>query len=133
MSPARTSIAVLNAFRSRRVLAVLGVIGAVLVGGIAFAAARQDDPDTSCDAPLPSLSAWSAGGDAQTDEGYRLAECDGLTGLTEADAERLLGPAMRDGGALVWQMGPDGIGIDFMFLGATLENGRITEADVYQG
>ena len=47
--------------------------------------------------------------------------------------ERLLGPARRDSGALVWQMGPDGMGIDLMLLGATLENGRITEASVSQG
>lgn len=105
----------------------------MLVAGAAFAATRPGDADISCDAPLPSLSAWSAGGDDQTDEGLRLAECGRLIGLTEVDAERLLGPAARDSGALVWQMGPDGIGIDFMFLGATLENGRIVEADVFQG
>jgi hypothetical protein len=104
----------------------------VFVGGVAFAA-TQSDSGIDCDAPLPSLSAWSAGGDAQTNEGYRLAECDRLIGLTEAAAERLLGPARRDSGALVWQMGPDGMGIDLMLLGATLENGRITEASVSQG
>ena len=115
------------------VMATILVIGVVIVGGIGFAATHQDNPSVNCDAPLPSLSAWSAGGDTQTDEGYRLAECERLIGLAEDDVGRLLGPAIRDSGALTWQMGPDGLGIDFMFLDVTLERGRVTAAGVHQG
>jgi hypothetical protein len=123
----------MSRLRMMHLMATFGAIGVVLVGGILFVSTRRDDPTVNCDAPLPSLAAWAAGGDAQTDEGYRLAECGRLIGLAEVDVERLLGPAVRDSGALTWQMGPDGLGIDFMFLDVTVETGRVTAVSVGQG
>jgi hypothetical protein len=110
------------------------MIVVVLVGGVVFAASRLNDPDVNCDTPQPSLTAWSRGGDAQTDEGYRLVACDRLIGLTAIDVERLLGPPgeSHDNGQ-TYEMGPDGLGIDSIFLGVNLKDGRVVSASVLQG
>ena len=72
--------------------------------------------------PEEILMAWGADGTG-----------DLVVVLKEADLERLLGPAVRDSGALTWQMAPDGLGIDFMFLDVTVENGCVTASSVGHG
>ncbi|MDA0171951.1 hypothetical protein OJ998_22815 [Solirubrobacter taibaiensis] len=110
------------------------MFGVALLGGIAFVAWPRHEAVVGCDGTPFSRSAWSSGGDAQTDEGYQLAACERLIGMTGPQLERLLGaPVERDAEGLAWEMGPDGLGIDSMFLYVVIEGGRVASASVAQG
>src|SRR4051812_34743097 len=89
--------------RRHRLVLILS-IPLLLGGGVAFAATQHDDRD--CSGRLPSATRWSAGGDAQTDEAYRLVDCGRLIGLKTTDVERLLGaPRERDSDGTSYELG----------------------------
>lgn len=111
-----------------------GLLAVVLLGVVTFVAWPRTERDVRCDGTPFSRSAWLAGGDAQTDEGLQLVACERLIGMTEPELERLLDePVERDADGPAWEMGPDGMGIDSMFLGVKLASGRVASASIWQG
>lgn len=113
---------------------VVAVFGVALLAGIAFVAWPRVAAAISCDGTPFSRSAWARGGDAQTDEGHQLVACRRLIGMTEPELEQLLGtPVERDADGPAWEMGPDGMGIDSMFLSVRLRGGRVASASAWQG
>jgi hypothetical protein len=125
----------------RRILSRLGIAIATTVGvGVGVALARpDDDPSTNvnCATYRFDASAWKIGtGDPspREQEGRAMLACRTLIGKRRAEIREMLGaPDDGDTDGPAYELGPDGLGIDSMFLDIGIRHGVVVRTSLEPG
>lgn len=133
------ALGVLRARVVRSVVAVLAVAAAV--AGVAFAASTRNDDATVARVDCASYQfnehAWNrrhghpSPRDRQADA---LHKCRTLIGMRRYKVRQMLGPPdERDAHEVAYELGPDALGIDSIFLDVQFRHRRATSTFFYQG
>jgi hypothetical protein len=109
---------------------VLLSVVAIVVVGIALA---SDEPaGVNCAEFRFDATAWQA--TDRRSQGDGLDRCRVLIGKTRAEVRAMLGaPDDRDANGIAYDIGPDPLGIDDMYLDVRFTGGTVSDTSIYQG
>jgi hypothetical protein len=120
----------------RRVAIIVGMTAVALVAAAAVLFARGSE-EFDCSAFRFDAAAWkdsSGNPSPRRPQADGIAACGTLNGKTRTQVRRALGPADdRDADGVAYEVGPDSLGIDSMFLDVHFRHSRVTRATLYQG
>jgi hypothetical protein len=116
----------------RRIVLGLLLLSVVAVAVVGVALARDDEPNVDCATVRFDAAAWQQGDHSAQAEA--LDACGLLIGKTRAEVRAMLGaPDDRDADGIAYDVGPDSLGIDDMFLDVRFSDGKVSDTSIYQG
>jgi hypothetical protein len=118
--------------------AIGGIVVLIAVGvGVAFAQTRHGGNGVDCRTyrfDAKAWRTWKGHPSPHERQGRALVQCQALQGRSRAEVRKLLGPPDdRDRAGIAYELGPDALGIDAIFLDVRLVHGEVKRLSLYQG